>query len=418
MARRNKDKDSAGKLSIAEMRKMINKKNGQHVAHNLVEENPTNVKDFIPTGSRWLDSIICKGRRGGIPVGKIVEIAGLEATGKSFMAAQVAANAQQMGIDVVYFDSESAIDSNFLAAAGCDPENILYIQATSVEFVLETIEDILAHNSSRVLFIWDSLALTPSNTDIEGDFNPLSSMAVKPRILSKGMSKLTVPIANSEATLLVLNQLKTNITSNLSEKFTTPYFTPGGKAMAYAYSLRIWLTGFKSKKSFVMNDKGFRVGSEVKAKIEKSRFGTAGRVCNFKILWGDAVGVQDEESWFDAVKGSKHIDQSGAWFTLTHEDGTTEKFQAGRWMEKMANEKFKARIAQIMDEEVITKFSEMTGDAADFYDTEEEEETSLAQSSAFPSALSSAKAKVRRGGMRAAASLLKNSANRNPDVEE
>ena len=60
----------------------------------------------------------------------------------------------------------------------------------------------------------------------------------------------------------------------------------------------------------------------------------------------------------------------------------------------------------------------MTGDAADFYDTEEEEETSLAQSSAFPSALSSAKAKVRRGGMRAAASLLKNSANRNPDVEE
>ena len=413
MARRNRDKDSAGKLSIADMRKMINKKHGQNVAHSLVEENPTDVKEFIPTGSRWLDSIICMGRRGGIPVGKISEIAGLEATGKSFMAAQVAASAQQMGIDVVYFDSESAIDSNFLAAAGCDPNTILYIQATSVEFVLETIEDILAHNANRVLFIWDSLALTPSNTDIEGDFNPLSSMAVKPRILSKGMSKLTVPIANAEATLLVLNQLKTNITSNISEQFTTPYFTPGGKAMAYAYSLRIWLTGRKSKASFVLNDKGFRIGSEVKAKIEKSRFGTAGRLCNFKILWGDSVGVQDEESWLDAVKGSKHIDQSGAWYTLTHEDGTTEKFQAGRWMEKMANEKFKARIAQIMDEEVITKFSEMTGDAADFYDTEEEE-TSLAQSSA----LSSAKAKVRRGGMRAAASLLKTSGNRKLDIEE
>ena len=373
MARRKRDKDSAGKLSIADMRKMINKKHGQNVAHSLVEENPTDVKEFIPTGSRWLDSIICKGRRGGIPVGKISEIAGLEATGKSFMAAQVAASAQKMGIDVVYFDSESAIDSNFLAAAGCDPETILYIQATTVEFVLETIEDILAHNANRVLFIWDSLALTPSNTDIEGDFNPLSSMAVKPRILSKGMSKLTVPIANAEATLLVLNQLKTNITSNISEQFTTPYFTPGGKAMAYAYSLRIWLTGRKSKASFVLNDKGFRIGSEVKAKIEKSRFGTAGRLCNFKILWGDDVGVQDEESWLDAVKGSKHIEQSGAWFTLTYEDGTTEKFQAGRWMEKMGNEKFKARIAQIMDEEVITKFSEMTGDAADFYDTEEEE---------------------------------------------
>ena len=195
-----------GKLNIAEIQKALNKKAGRKIAHSLQQDNPTEVKEWIPTGSRWLDSIICKGQLAGIPVGKISEIAGLEATGKSFMAAQVAANAQKMGIDVVYFDSESAIDPFFLERTGCDLERLTYIQAENVEFVLETIEELLTADN-KWLFIWDSLALTPSISDLEGDFNPQSSMAMKPRILSKGMSKLTVPIANSLATFLVLNQL-------------------------------------------------------------------------------------------------------------------------------------------------------------------------------------------------------------------
>jgi recombination protein RecA len=362
----------AGRLSMDDMRKMINKRAGMSVAHNLKEANPTEVRDWIPTGSRWLDSIICKGKLAGIPVGKIVEIAGLEATGKSYMAAQVAANAQKMGIDVVYFDSESAIDPSFLERAGCDVDTVLYVQAQSVEFVLETIEDLLANNENRMLFIWDSLALTPAISDVEGDFNPQSSMAVKARILAKGMSKLTVPIANSQSTFLVLNQLKSNITRSPSEALTTPYVTPGGKAMIYAYSLRIWLTGRKAKASFVLDDSGFRIGSEVKVKLEKSRFGTQGRQCNFKILWGtEDIGVQDEESWFDAIKGSEQIKQSGAWFELMYSDGTSEKFQAKKWVEKLQNEKFKSRIVELMDEEVVMKFDQRQGNAEDFYEEKE-----------------------------------------------
>jgi recombination protein RecA len=375
---KNTSAKSVGKLSIADMRNMINKKHGQSVAYSLAEENPTDVKDFIPTGSRWLDSIICRGRLGGIPVGKISEIAGLEATGKSYMAAQIAANAQKMGIDVVYFDSESAIDSKFLTAAGCDADNILYIQATSVEFVLETIEDILSQAKNRVLFIWDSLALTPSEADIAGDFNPQSNMAVKPRILSKGMSKLVQPIANSEASLLVLNQLKTTITSNVAEAMTNPYFTPGGKAMHYVYSLRVWLTGRKAKSSFIVDDRGYRIGSEVKVKLEKSRFGTAGRQCAFKIMWGGVVGIQDEESWFEAVKSSPHIISSGAWYTLQYEDGTSEKFQQAKWLEKMQNEKFRSRILHLMDEEVVLKFDKRQGNAVNYYNLDGEDDELMA----------------------------------------
>ena len=97
---------------------------------------------------------------------------------------------------------------------------------------------------------------------------------------------------------IVLNQLKTNITNNVAEAMTTPYVTPGGKAMHYAYSLRIWLTKRKAKASFIIDDNGFRVGSEVKVTLKKSRFGTEGRQCTFKILWGGDVGIKDEESWF------------------------------------------------------------------------------------------------------------------------
>ena len=194
------------------------------------------------------------------------------------------------------------------------------------------------------------------------------TMAVKARILSKGMSKLTVPIANSQSTFLVLNQLKANITRSPSEALTTPYMTPGGKAMIYSYSLRIWLTRPKAKASFVTDDKGYRVGNTVKVKLEKSRFGSQGRQCQFKILWGDEVGVADEESWFDAIQGSEHLDRAGAWYELKFTDGTSEKFQSARWLTKLGDEKFKARVLEIMDEEVVRKFDKRSGDATEFYE--------------------------------------------------
>ena len=107
---KSKATTKAGRVDLQSLMKIVNKKAGQNVAHNLSGDNPTSVKEWIPTGSRWLDSIICKGKLTGIPVGKITEIAGLESTGKSYMAVQIAANAQKTGKVVVYFDSESAID--------------------------------------------------------------------------------------------------------------------------------------------------------------------------------------------------------------------------------------------------------------------------------------------------------------------
>ncbi len=371
MAKKAKE-TKAGRVSMHDLMKLVNKKAGREVAHDLTTDNPTSVKEWIPTGSRWLDSIICKGQLAGIPVGKITEIAGLQSTGKSYMAAQIAANAQKQGKLVVYFDSESAIDPDFLNRAGCDLENLMYIQAHSVEFVLETIEELLGAADDQLVFIWDSLAFTPSISDVEGDFNPQSSVATKARILAKGMSKLVIPIADQKATFIVLNQLKTNIPQGPMARqiaMTTPYITPGGKAMHYSYSLRIWLTGRKSKAAAVLDDKGFKIGSEVKVKLEKSRFGTEGRNCTFRILWGtQEIGIQDEESWFDAIKSSNYMQSAGSWYTLTSGD-YSKKFQPSKWTELVkTDDEFRAKVLELMESEVIQKFDTRQGDAKRFYE--------------------------------------------------
>jgi recombination protein RecA len=371
-----KKKKEAVKVSTAfDIRKMINKKAGMNVAFNLdKDENPTEVKGWIPTGSKWLDNVIASGRVGGIPIGKIVELAGLESVGKSYMAAQIAANALEQGMDVIYFDSESAIDPDFLEQIGCDLEKLVYVQATSCEFVLETIEDVLGSSPNRTLFVFDSLAQTPTNSDMTGTFNPAEDVAVKARVMSKGLRKLLIPIANHESTLLVLNQLKINIDSSINMKYATikeKYFTPGGKSLTYAYSLRIWLEGRAAKSSFVEDDNGFRIGSEVKATIIKSRFGTQWRQAIFKILWGgDKLAVQDEESWFEAIRSSEHF-HPGAWNTLDYADGTNSgKWRQSEWIEKLKEEKFYNRVVELLDEELIYKFAHKTGKASDFYDVE------------------------------------------------
>jgi len=377
---RGKKKSENGKVpDMGSMLKRINKKYGMKVAHNLDEDNPTEVKGWIPTGSRWLDSIICKGEMAGIPIGKITEIAGLSATGKSYLAVSIAANAQKMGHYVIYFDAESAINPDFIRKAGVDthPDKFMYIQATTVELVLEIIEEFIGLER-QTLFIWDSIANTPTDSDREGDFNPNSSVSKKPRVLSLGFQKLTIPIANAQCTLLGLNQLKTVIPSTHAQKLealSEPYFTPGGKAMVYNASLRIFLTGRKAKKAFVTDENGFIVGSEVKATLKKSRFGTERRQCTFQIMWGDdEVRILDEESWFEAIKGSEQIIQSGAWYTLLFDDGSEVKFQKSSWIEKIhdPNGLFKARILELMDQEVIRKYRDRQGDIKSFEDVDAE----------------------------------------------
>ena len=102
-------------------------------------------------------------------------------------------------------------DQTFLEKTGCNLNEMLYVQAVSIEKVLETIEECLKQNK-QYLFIVDSLANCPTESDLEGTFNPQESMALKARILSKAFSKLNIPLSDTQSTLVILNQLKMNLT--------------------------------------------------------------------------------------------------------------------------------------------------------------------------------------------------------------
>lgn len=365
----------AGKVDVSELRKALNSKL-KGAVFDLREENPTDVKDWISTGSTWLDGIVAKGKMAGIPVGKIIEIAGVQATGKSFLAAQIAGNAQKQGITAVYFDAESALNSEFLEKAGCDLENLIYVQPPDLESVFETMETLMAASEDKFLFIIDSLAATPTKVDIEGTFNPNERIGVKAALLAKAFQKITTPLAQRECTLIILNQLKVNIKATseapMGGKYLTDsqkYNTPGGSSPDFFTSLRIWLTKSFAKDSMVYDDKGYQIGSYVKARIEKSRFGTQNRVAEFKILWGDTVGVMNEESILEAIKGKTEHLETGVWNKLAYADGTLEKWQGleeGFVNLMKTNEKFKNRVMEIFDYEVIQKFDKKLGNAKDF----------------------------------------------------
>lgn len=352
---------------------MINDLEGSDVAYNLTKENPTEVKYWIPTGAKALDSSIAKGLVAGIPGGKISSIAGLESTGKSFIATQIAANAQKKhNMKVVYFDSESAIDPSFLERAGVDLSELVYVQAKSVEFVFRTMQHLLSlmkneanlekgEEQQRILFIWDSLTLTISEKEDEDDYDPNSSVAEKPRILTKGIRKLVLPLANKGCTLLILNQLKTYIAQRFDDTPNKKYFTPGGKAPKYSYSLEMWLTRRGAKSAKVNDDEGDQIGSEVKVSIEKNRFGREGRICYIYMRWDDHVEFIEEKSWLEAIKDSDRY-EGGAWKKFKKKDGTWTKSYHG---EDKTIEAIKANedgvrdlVIEILEEHLTKKIAE------------------------------------------------------------
>jgi len=361
---------------------LVNKKSAGNAAFNLREENPSDIKYWISTGSLWLDAIIAKGIGcAGYPGGRITELAGLSSTGKSYLLAQAIADAQKKGMLAVLFDSENAVDSGFLELAGVNIGELLYIQAQNCEFVLDTIETLLGDYKGRILFGWDSLANTPAKADQEGDFNPNSSIAVKARVISRGLSKLTLPIANHEATFIVCNQLKENISG---DRYNDPLITPGGKSFDYMASLRLFLIRKFGDKHNIHDARGYNIGSDLKVRLKKSRFGTERRECSFKLLWGgDDVRVQDEESWVEAIKPSEYFDGNhGSWRWLYMKNGSRDEKDVVKWQgmdEFLAllkdNKAFKKRILYIIQNELVEKFAKKLIHASNFIDniTAEEE---------------------------------------------
>jgi len=261
------------------------------------DDSPTEVKEWLSTGSTVLDSIINNNpdANGGIPVGKLVEMSGEAATGKSLISYLILKDCLDKGGIPVLIDTESACNFEFLRMLGLEPENnLIYIQPDSIEQVFKTIEEVIRkireeHRDKLCCIVWDSVAATSTDIELENDFGQ-SQVGVHARLIGQGLRKIIRLIATHRISLVFLNQLRTKI----GVQFGDPDTTPGGRSIPFMSSVRIKLySGGKLKAG---NDV---VGMGIKAKIAKNRMGPPHRECNLKMYF--TRGLIDEESWLDIL---------------------------------------------------------------------------------------------------------------------
>lgn len=202
------------------------KKGGVKIAYFLEgdDEAPTNISDWVSTGSEILDLAISNRPHGGLPVGRITEITGLEASGKSLLAAHALAATQRKGGVAVFIDTESATSQEFLQAIGVDLEKLLYIPMETLEDIFEAIEVIInklreSNRDKLVTIVVDSVMGASTKIEMEADYNKDGWATQKAIILSKAMRKVTNMIAREKVCLVFTNQLRTR----LGVSFGDPY---------------------------------------------------------------------------------------------------------------------------------------------------------------------------------------------------
>jgi recombination protein RecA len=303
--------------------KSLNKQfKGYKVAYFLdgTEETPTDLTEWISTGSSMLDLAISNRKYGGIPVGRICEITGLEASGKSLLSGHILANTQKKGGLAVFIDTENACNEDFLKAIGVNVKDMLYIQLDTIEDIFEVIENITAkvRESSKdrmVTIVVDSVAAATTRVEQEADYSKDGWATSKAIVLSKAMRKITV---------VFTNQLRVK----LGAMFGDPYTTSGGKALGFHASCRLRLQAAGQIKAKV-DGKDQVIGIKTKAKIIKNRMGPPLRVAEFDIYFDS--GVDDFGGWLTALKDHKLVSQSGSWYVYTDAAGNEHKFLSKDW---------------------------------------------------------------------------------------
>lgn len=320
MARRGKEEiveiDASDEVDPAKLSKLLIKefnkeeeKTGK-IAWNLATDldNPTDVKEWISTQSTLLDLIVSNRKDGGIPVGKLTEISGEEASGKSLLCAHLIAEAQKKGGIAIYIDTENAAHPGFMQQVGVDISKMVYLQPGTIEEVGETIEKTILMTRAKaanklVLIIWDSVAGTPSQAEIEGNYDPNDRIGVTAKALAKMMRKLTQVWGKERIAMVFTNQLKTKI----GVVYGDPMTTPGGKAIPYHASVRIRLERGQTQK----DGENEVYGVHTRAKTVKNRLGPPLRKCEFDILF--STGIDDESSWFGKLHEMGEIVKDGGW---------------------------------------------------------------------------------------------------------
>ena len=314
------DRDELAEV-IAESLNKTFKEDGQ-VAYFLDggEDTPTDFTDFISTGATMLDIAVANRPHGGIAVGRITELTGLEGSGKSLVGASMIADTQRRGGIAVLIDTETAVNPEFFEAVGINMKKLVYAHLVTVEDIFEAVVDIIEKvrtsgtNDKLVTIVVDSVAAASTKSELEGTFAKEGYGMEKAYLISKAMRKITGLIGRQRIALVFTNQLRQKLNA---PAFSDPWTTSGGKAIAFHASTRIRL----SQTGKLKDSAGNIVGVSVKADVVKNRLGPPHRKTEFNIYFNR--GIDDNSSWLDALSGIGTIKKSGAWYSYND-----EKFQS------------------------------------------------------------------------------------------
>lgn len=276
------------------------------------------VTEWVPTGCTALDLAISNRPNGGWPVGRIVEITGLEASGKSLLAAHALAETQKKGGIAIYIDTEASMARDFFNAIGVDEEKLLLVQLNALEDIFEAIEyfvNKIRSTNKDVLttIVVDSVMGAVTQSELESDYGKDGYATDKAIIISKAMRKLTVPIAKEKILLVFTNQLRTK----MGVSFGDPYTTSGGKALAFHSSVRLRLKQMGQIK-VPLNGVQQAVGIKTRASVIKNRLGPPLKSVDYDIYFDS--GIDDAGSWLTIMKTYKLVKTGGAWYTYTAAD--------------------------------------------------------------------------------------------------
>ena len=315
-------KDELAQVLAENLNKKIGKDN--RVAYFLdgSDSTPTDIKEFISTGSSILDLAISNRPNGGIAVGRITEINGLESSGKSLIGTHILAETQKKGRLAVYIDTETSVSREWLETIGIDVQNLLYLHVETVEDIFECIENIITkiRESDRdrlVTILVDSLAAASTKVEMEADFDKDGWATAKAIVISKAMRKITQMVGRERVALVFTNQLR----QKLGVMFGDPWTTIGGKALPFHSSTRIRLKNMGQIKDTKKNT----LGMKARAQIIKNRLGPPLRHADFNLYFDS--GIDDKGSWLQVMKDHKLVKVAGAWYTVQYE-GEDIKFQS------------------------------------------------------------------------------------------
>jgi recombination protein RecA len=295
VASENTDKKKALEAAISK----IEKDYGKGTIMRLGDDISVNV-EALSTGSLTLDLAL---GIGGVPRGRIVEIYGPEASGKTTLALHIVASAQKNGGEAAYIDVEHALEPAYARALGVDIDSLLISQPDTGEQALDITESLVRSGAVDVVVV-DSVAALIPRSELEGEIGD-SVVGVLARLMSQAMRRLAGAISKNNCTVIFINQLRQKI----GVMYGNPETTPGGLALKYYASVRIDVRRIETLKV-----NGEMIGNHTRAKVVKNKVAPPFKEAEFDIMYGEGISRIGEI--VDLGVKLDIIDKGGAWFTV------------------------------------------------------------------------------------------------------